>query len=59
MEMESFGLFANAKRLGKNAACLLTISDTFYATEALTSDERQTSLLSMIRLALETARDLA
>ena len=29
VEMESFALFANAEVLGKNAACLLTISDSF------------------------------
>ena len=29
VEMESFALFANAQVLGKNAACLLTISDSF------------------------------
>ena len=29
VEMESFALFANAQVLGKHAACLLTISDSF------------------------------
>ncbi len=29
VEMESFALFHNAKVLGKRAACLLTISDSF------------------------------
>ena len=35
VEMESFALFHNAKVLGKNAACLLTISDSFVAPETL------------------------
>ena len=30
VEMESFALFHNAKVLGKKAACLLTISDSFH-----------------------------
>ena len=33
VEMESFALFHNAKVLGKRAACLLTISDSFVSPE--------------------------
>ena len=33
VEMESFALFANASVLGKEAACLLTISDSFISPE--------------------------
>lgn len=55
VEMESFAIFHNAKALGKNAACLLTISDSFVTKQELTSEERQTSFSTMMRLALETA----
>ncbi|MDO4496929.1 MAG: purine-nucleoside phosphorylase [Bacteroidales bacterium] len=55
VEMESFALFHNANVLGKQAACLLTISDSFVAEAELTAEERQNSLHEMIRLALETA----
>lgn len=55
VEMESFGLFHNANILGKNAACLLTISDSFVNHKELTSDERQNSFSTMMKLALEAA----
>lgn len=55
VEMESFALFHNANMLNKNAACLLTISDSFVSHVELTSDERQNSFTAMMRLALETA----
>ena len=55
VEMESFALFHNAKVLGKNAACLLTISDSFVTKEETTAEERQTSFTSMIKIALEAA----
>ena len=55
VEMESFGLFHTANILGKRAACLLTISDSFVNHKELTSEERQTSFSTMMRLALETA----
>ena len=55
VEMESFALFHNAKVLGKNAACLLTISDSFVTKEETTAEESQTSFTSMIKIALEAA----
>lgn len=55
VEMESFGLFHNADALGKEAACLLTISDSFVSAEKMSADERQNSFYKMIRIALETA----
>ena len=55
VEMESFGLFHNANLLGKRAACLLTISDSFVNHQELTAEERQTSFRTMMTLALETA----
>ncbi|CCV64451.1 Purine-nucleoside phosphorylase DeoD [Alteracholeplasma palmae J233] len=54
VEMESFALFANAKALGKNAACLLTISDSFVTSDVTTPEERQTSFTKMMEIALES-----
>lgn len=55
VEMESFALFHNANVLGKNAACLLTISDSFVNHKELTAKERETSFDDMMQVALETA----
>lgn len=55
VEMESFALFANAKLLNKNAACLLTISDSFVTGESISAPLRETSFGKMILLALEAA----
>ena len=52
VEMESFALFANAQVLGKNAACLLTISDSFVAPEITTAEQRQKSFTDMMKVAL-------
>ena len=52
VEMESFALFHNAKVLGKHAACLLTISDSFVSPEATTAEQRQTSFTAMMNVAL-------
>ena len=54
VEMESFALFHNAKALGKNAACLLTVSDSFVIEEKATSEQREKSLGTMIEIALES-----
>ncbi len=54
VEMEAFGLFYIAKKLGKEAACLMTVVDSLYDKRNLTSEERQTSLNNMIELALES-----
>ncbi len=58
VEMESFALFHNAAYLGKNAACLLTISDSFVSAKVLSAEERQNSFRTMMELALETAIEL-
>lgn len=56
-EMESFGLFHNAKVLGKKAACMLTVSDSIVNHLETTAEERQNHLLDMIKIALETIKD--
>lgn len=52
VEMESFALFHNARVLGKRAACLLTISDSFVSPEITTAEQRQTSFTAMMKVAL-------
>ncbi len=52
VEMESFALFANAQVLGKQAACLLTISDSFVSPEITTAEQRQKSFTNMMKVAL-------
>lgn len=54
VEMESFALFSNAKVLGKQAACILTISDSFVSHKETTPKERETSFTQMMKLALES-----
>lgn len=56
VEMESFALFHNAKVLGKEAACLLTISDSFVYPEQTTSEERQKSFTNMMKIALDAVK---
>lgn len=53
VEMESFALFANAKISGKEAACILTISDSLVTKELTTAEEREKSFTKMMEVALE------
>ncbi|PZW00616.1 purine-nucleoside phosphorylase [Metamycoplasma auris] len=57
VEMEAYGLFSIAEKLGKKAATLLTISDNLITHEYTTSEERQNSFNSMMKLALSLAKD--
>ena len=54
VEMEAFGLFYMANRLGREASCLMTVVDSFYDEKSLTSEEREKSLNEMITIALES-----
>ena len=54
VEMEAFGLFYMANRLGREASCLMTVVDSFYDEKSLTSEEREQSLNEMITIALES-----
>jgi len=56
VEMESFALFHNAKIMGKNAACLLTVSDSLITSEATTAEERQFAFTKMMDIALGMAK---
>ena len=54
-EMEAFGLFYMAFKFKREATCLLTVVDSCYDKNSLTSEEREKSLDQMITLALEAA----
>ena len=54
VEMEAFGLFYVAKKLNKEASCLMTVVDSLYDKRSLTSEEREKSLDDMIELALNS-----
>lgn len=58
VEMESFALFANANKLNKKAACLLTCSDSLVTHEAMSAEDRQTKFVNMINLALDLSIEL-
>lgn len=55
VEMEAFALFANAEVLHKEAACILTVSDSLVTGRSTSSEERQRDFTAMINLALEAA----
>ena len=54
VEMEAFGLFYIANKLGRNASCLMTVVDSLFDKRSLTSEEREKSLNDMIEMALES-----
>lgn len=55
VEMESFALFNNAQVLKKQAACLLTVSDSLVTHQVTTAEERQSAFTNMMKIALELA----
>ncbi len=59
VEMESFALFTVAKKFGKEAACLLTVSDNLITKDETTSVERQNHFTDMFYLALEVSKELS
>jgi purine-nucleoside phosphorylase len=52
VEMESYALFTNAEKLGKKAACILTVSDNLITNEESSAEERQNAFKEMMELAL-------
>ncbi len=54
VEMESTGLFTNAKATGKKAACILSISDHLVTKEEISSQEREKAFDDMIMIALNS-----
>lgn len=55
VEMEAFGLFYVAKLLKKEATCLMTVVDSLYDKDSLSSEDREKTLDEMITLALDAA----
>ena len=55
IEMEAAGLYLTAARCRKRALAICTVSDHLLTKEAMTAEERQTSLVQMIEIALRTA----
>ncbi|CRZ34861.1 purine-nucleoside phosphorylase [Herbinix hemicellulosilytica] len=55
VEMEAAALYMNAARAGKNALCILTISDHVFTGEALSAEDRQNTFREMMEIALEIA----
>lgn len=53
VEMEAAALYMNAAKAGKNALCLLTISDHLYTGEELSAHDRQVGFGKMMEIALE------
>lgn len=55
VEMETAALYFNAKKAGKRALTICTISDSLVTGESLSAEQRQTSFTEMMELALKTA----
>lgn len=55
VEMESTALYLNAKRLGKEAMVICTVSNNIITGEETTSEERQNAFKDMVKVALELA----
>jgi len=55
-EMEAFALCYLAKMLGKKAACLMTVVDSKFTDEIISSEQREKSLNNMIKLALDAIK---
>ena len=55
LEMEAAALYMNAARYGKRALCICTISDHILTGELTTSEERQNSFTTMMKVALDVA----
>lgn len=55
VEMEAAALYMTAARAGKKALAICTISDNLVTGETTTSQERQTSLQAMMKIALDIA----
>ena len=54
-EMETMSLYCTAARAGKKALTMLTVGSSIHSSKALTNEEREKNLDTMIRCALEVA----
>lgn len=55
LEMEAAALFTLAARFGRRALAILSVTDIIATHEALSQEDRETSLREMVEIALETA----
>ena len=55
LEMEAAALYMNAARYGKRGLCICTISDHVLTGELTTAEERQNSITTMMKVALDVA----
>ena len=55
VEMEAASLYMNAYKAGKQALAICTVSDSLVTGESLSSDDRQNSFTTMMKIALEIA----
>ena len=53
--METYALYVNAAKLGKDALAMFTISDIVGTDKSMSTLERQTGFNNMIEFALEVA----
>jgi purine-nucleoside phosphorylase len=53
--MEAAELYTLAAKYGREALCLLTISDSMVTREVTSAEERQKSFTQMMEVALEAA----
>lgn len=56
VEMEAAALYMNAAKAGKNALCILTISDSIVTGESLSAEDRQSTFTDMMEIALKIAK---
>ncbi len=54
-EMEAFSLLYTSKMFNKKASVLMSVVDSKYIKEVATSEERETGLNKMIKLALDSS----
>ena len=59
IEMESAALYCNAAEAGKRALTICTISDSLVSGEELPPADRQSTFTQMMKIALETAAEMA
>ena len=57
-EMEAFALIYIANLAGKKATCLMSVVDSPFIDLIATTEERQTGLNNMIKLALESTLEI-
>ena len=55
VEMEAASLYMNAYKAGKRALAICTVSDSLVTGESLSSEDRQNSFTTMMKIALEIA----